>query len=62
MSQWAREHPEEMERISRLPMNEQNAAMRAAIGSDLPTVYPHGDLPKRSVVDDFKRIVSNEQS
>ena len=34
MSQWANEHPEQMEEIAHLPLNEQNAAMRAAIGYD----------------------------
>lgn len=28
---WAREHPEEMERISRLPASEQNEALREAM-------------------------------
>lgn len=34
MSQWANEHPEQMEEIARLPMREQNAALREAIGYD----------------------------
>jgi hypothetical protein len=34
MSQWARNNPEAMEEIARLPMNEQNAAMRSAVGYD----------------------------
>jgi hypothetical protein len=34
MSQWAREHPEEMAEIAALPPSQQNAAMRDAIGYD----------------------------
>jgi hypothetical protein len=34
MSQWANEHPEQMAEIARLPMREQNAALRGAMGYD----------------------------
>ncbi len=31
MSEWAHEHPEEMQEISELPLSEQNAALRGAM-------------------------------
>ncbi len=31
MSQWSRSHPEESERISRLPISEQNEALKEAM-------------------------------
>ena len=36
MSQWSREHPEEMERIASLPLEEQNDALRGAVSDTLP--------------------------
>ena len=33
---WAREHPEEMERIASLPLEEQNEALRGALSDTLP--------------------------
>ncbi|MCR4338348.1 MAG: hypothetical protein NUW01_00515 [Gemmatimonadaceae bacterium] len=36
MSQWSREHPEEMGRISLLPLEEQNDALRGAVADTLP--------------------------
>ncbi len=35
MSQWAHEHPEEMTEIARLPLSQQNEALRGAMTDPL---------------------------
>jgi hypothetical protein len=50
MSRWAREHPEEMDRIASLPWQEQNDAMRAAVSETL-TCLDYGRGPCRGPVE-----------
>jgi hypothetical protein len=56
VSQWANENPERMTEIAALPMNEQSAALRDAIGYDPDAIreraeeriHHHRDLSKSS--------------
>lgn len=41
--QWAHDHPEEYAELARLPMHEQNAALRHAIGYDPDRVRDEAD-------------------
>jgi hypothetical protein len=71
MSQWAREHPERMEQISRLPLAEQPAALRDAVtaglgnqrripGSTKPTtVNPEDSMNTTTVTDEQRQAFAS---
>lgn len=44
---WAHDHPEEYAEIAALPLNEQNAALRAAIGYDPDRIREQAEEAER---------------
>lgn len=47
MSAWANEHPEQMLEISLLPLREQNAALREAMGYDPDAIREQAEEAER---------------
>jgi hypothetical protein len=64
MSQWARNNPEEMAAISRLPQNQQSAALRDAAIASLPAsvVLPTWFRKKENHEQQSKELGSGEHS
>lgn len=52
MSQWAHNHPEQMAEIAQLPLSQQNAAMRDAIGYDPDLIRDQLEQQERETVDE----------